>query len=135
MKKYFKIASKGFLAIFAYLILNSIQTLPFELFKVSMDIVPIYIKILYFPFHFFTLLFISDEWIIPLKAYYVNRFNCFCTSNESFLSFHPRATSRIIIKLNPNAPTYFRRMRRSFIRQLGNWNSPTHSPTFTQFHA
>lgn len=47
MKKYFKIASKGFFAIFAYLILNSIQTLLFELFKVSMDIVPIYIKILY----------------------------------------------------------------------------------------
>lgn len=47
MKKYFKIASKGFLAIFAYLILNSIQTLPFELFKVNMDTVPIYIKILY----------------------------------------------------------------------------------------
>ena len=47
MEKYFKIAFKGFLAIFVYLILGKFQALPFKLFNVNVNIIPMYIKILY----------------------------------------------------------------------------------------
>lgn len=47
MKKYFKVSLYGGCAITIYLVLNSIQLLPFELFGVSVDVLPFNIRILY----------------------------------------------------------------------------------------
>ncbi len=47
MKNYFKIAFRGFFAIFVYLILNNYQALPFKLLNIDVNTLPMYVKILY----------------------------------------------------------------------------------------
>lgn len=47
MRKYFKLSLYGFCAITIYLVLNSLQLLPFELFDISVDVLSFNTKILY----------------------------------------------------------------------------------------